>query len=89
MIFEFFFQSPNTPLFGVQNPWCVKPVYKSVASYKYLLRWLVIEYLYREMGWDWKELPFMHTKNVANWYKSRLHDIVFIVDKGKSRCKKR
>lgn len=81
MIFEFFFQSPNTPLFGVQNPWCVKPVYKSVASYKYLPRWLVIEYLYREMGWD--------TKNVANWYKSRLHDIVFIVDKGKSRCKKR
>lgn len=76
MIFEFFFQSPNTPLFGVQNPWCVKPVYKSVASYKYLPRWLVIEYL-------------MHTKNVANWYKSRLHDIVFIVDKGKSRCKKR
>lgn len=74
MIFEIFFQSPNTPLFGVQNPWCVKPVYKSVASYKYLPRWLVM---------DWKELPFMHTKNVANWYKSRLHDIVFIVDKGK------
>lgn len=63
-------------------------MYKLVVSYKYLFRWLVIEYLYWEMGWDWKELFFMYIKNVVNWYKSWLYDIVFIVDKGKLRCKK-